>query len=186
MPSGVETISRLVISAGASIKPSVSAKPTAKSSKSAGVAIITAWAVPLNVKAIADSSGTERTEADTSPLRHERQATLCEGGAGHALAFCRQPVKARASITSSTQNASSSCLMPADKVGWVTPQLSAARLKLRSRQRYQEFELVNHRDAPVRTGKFCAPKAASRRAKAVTNAAWLQARVFAEVWAPVA
>jgi hypothetical protein len=24
-------------------------------------------------------------------------------------------------------------LMPADKVGWVTPQLSAARLKLRSR-----------------------------------------------------
>jgi hypothetical protein len=70
---------------------------------------------------------------------------------------------------------------------WVTLQLSAARLKLRfARQRYQEFELANHRDAPVKTGKFCAPKAASRRAKALMNAAWLQARVFAEVCAPVA
>ena len=36
-------------------------------------------------------------------------------------------------LTSSTPSVSSSCLMPADKVGWVTPQASAARPKCCSR-----------------------------------------------------
>src|SRR5260221_6066122 len=36
-------------------------------------------------------------------------------------------------LTSSTPMASSSCLTPADSVGWVTPQASAARPKCRSR-----------------------------------------------------
>jgi len=78
--------------------------------------------------------------------------------------------------------------MPADKVGWVTPQLSAARLKLRSpRQRDQEFELVDHGAAPdCESSTPPARMAAFRRANAVIKAAWLQARDLAEVWTPVA
>jgi hypothetical protein len=88
---------------------------------------------------------------------------------------------ARASLTMRLPHSSSR----QDGLGHAAAFGGAAEVAF-ARQRYQEFELVNHRDAPVKTGKFCAPKAASRRAKAVMNAAWLQARVLAEVWAPVA
>ena len=51
-----------------------------------------------------------------------------------------------------------------------------------ARQGQQEFELVDHGRAPSDRE---AASAAARLAQAVMKAAWLQARFFAEVWAPV-
>jgi hypothetical protein len=51
------------ISATELMTPSLRLKPIAKSSKSCGVAIITAWVPPLYVNAMAVSSGTERIPA---------------------------------------------------------------------------------------------------------------------------
>ena len=47
MPSGCSATSRLSISSGRSTMRSLRLKPTAKSRRSAGVAIITAWVPPL-------------------------------------------------------------------------------------------------------------------------------------------
>ena len=56
-------------------------------------------------------------------------------------------------LTSSTPICSSSCLTPADSVGWVTPQASAARPKCRSRaKRKEKFELVDQCVRPLRSG----------------------------------
>jgi hypothetical protein len=57
------------------------------------------------------------------------------GPVEHALAFRSKALEADPRLTSSTPNASSSCLTPADRVGWVTPQCSAARPKCFSRAR---------------------------------------------------
>ena len=72
--------------------------------------------------------------------------------------------------------------MPADKVGWVTPQLSAARLKLRSRA-----NAIKNSSLSITVARLLptARRAAFRRANAVIKAAWLQARDLAEVCAPV-
>ena len=77
-------ISRLEMSAGFSINPSVSANPTPKSSRSAGVAIMTACVIPLKVKAIAVSSGAVRTDRTRSFPRCARHSTLTAGGGGAA------------------------------------------------------------------------------------------------------
>ena len=56
-----------------------------------------------------------------------------------------KPMKREPRWTSSTPSVSSSCLMPADKVGWVTPQeFGRAPEMLLARQRHQIFELVQH------------------------------------------
>src|SRR5437660_3247091 len=60
IPSAVDTVSSVSTSQGDRIILSVSEKPTAKSVRSAGVAIITAYAAPSYEKAIAVSSGTAR------------------------------------------------------------------------------------------------------------------------------
>src|SRR5450759_913966 len=104
----------------------------------------------------------------------------------HALAFRRQPVKARTSIDQQHPQGVFE-LLDARRQGGLRHAAAfggAAEVAL-ARQRYQEFQLVDHRDAPVWTGKFDALKAALRRATALMHAAWLQARVLAEVWAPV-
>src|SRR6185312_15262380 len=73
-PSSWSTIAIFSISSGETTIRSVMAKPTAKSSRSAGLAIITAWVVPLKEKAIGTSSGTNRRPEVTVPLRR----TICE------------------------------------------------------------------------------------------------------------
>jgi hypothetical protein len=47
-------------------------------------------------------------------------------------------------LTQQHAHVSSSCLIPADSVGWVTPQASAARPKCRScGQGQKEFQLID-------------------------------------------
>ena len=63
------------MSPGLEMMPSVSAKPTAKSSRSPGLAIITAWVVPLKEKATGTSSGTMRRPHATAPSRRAMRET---------------------------------------------------------------------------------------------------------------
>src|SRR5208337_1963020 len=104
----------------------------------------------------------------------------------HALAFRRQPIKARAPVDEQHAQCVFELLDAGRQsgLGHAAGFGGAAEVALAG-ERNQEFELVDHREAPVWTGKFRARNAAPRREKAVMNAAWLQARVFAEVWAPV-
>ena len=44
----------------------------------------------------------------------------------HALALRREALEARPALHQEHAELSSSCLMPAEKVGWLTPQASAA------------------------------------------------------------
>ena len=58
----------------------------------------------------------------------------------HPLALGREARKREVRCTSMTPSVSSSCLMPAENVGWVTPQASAARAEiLFPRQRDQDI-----------------------------------------------
>jgi hypothetical protein len=60
MPSSLGTTSKSEMSSTSATIPSVKLSPAAKSSRSAGVAIMTAWEEQLYVKAIAVSSGMNR------------------------------------------------------------------------------------------------------------------------------
>ena len=54
-----------------------------------------------------------------------------------------KPMKREPRCTSSTPSVSSSCLMPAESVGCVTPQASAARPKCRSRARAMRYSSLS-------------------------------------------
>src|ERR1700731_4589110 len=105
----------------------------------------------------------------------------------HALAFRRQSVKARAAIDEQYPQ----CLFDLfdarrqGGLGHPAAFLGAAKIAF-PRQRYQEFELVDHVAAPDCERSTPVRRAARRRATAVIKAAWLQARDLAEVWTPVA
>ena len=60
--------------------PSVSEKPSAKSSKSAGEAIITAWVVPAKENATGVSSGTMRLPAAVPAARRASRVAWVRGG----------------------------------------------------------------------------------------------------------
>ena len=69
MPPSISSASTLSISARLSTIPSLSAKPVAKSSMSAGLAIITAWVEPFTVMATGVSSGSARVISRRSAPR---------------------------------------------------------------------------------------------------------------------
>src|SRR3984893_10179934 len=105
----------------------------------------------------------------------------------HALAFRRQPVKARAAIDEQHPQCVFELFDARRQGGLGHPAAfrGAARIAF-PRQRYQEFELVDHVAAPNCESSTPARSAARRGATAVMKAAWLQARDLAEVWTPVA
>jgi hypothetical protein len=93
------------ISSGEATMPSVSEKPSAKSSKSAGDAIITAWVVPAKENATGVSSGTMRFPAAMPLGRRASREIWLRGGRmrmerllrrfqmpGNAPAFARLPI----------------------------------------------------------------------------------------------
>src|ERR1700722_4115153 len=84
-PNSLVTISKSEISLAASTIPSVRLSPTAKSSRSAGVAIMTACELPLYVNAIAVSSGMGRWPDTRWPAREAvRGRRAIEFGMGSA------------------------------------------------------------------------------------------------------
>ena len=66
-----------------------------------------------------------RIERVSPTMRRAQSSTRSPSGV--------KPWKREPRFTSSTPICSSSCFTPADSVGWVTPQASAARPKCRSR-----------------------------------------------------
>src|ERR1700722_4605993 len=84
-PNSLVTISKSEMSSAASTIPSVRLSPTAKSSRSAGVAIMTACELPLYVNAIAVSSGMGRWPNTKWPAREAvRGRRAIEFGMGSA------------------------------------------------------------------------------------------------------
>ena len=63
----------------------------------------------------------------------------------HPLALRRQALEARAAVDEHDAELSSSCLIAADSVGWVTPHClgGAAEMPLLG-ERDEEFQLVDH------------------------------------------
>src|ERR1700732_3579788 len=105
----------------------------------------------------------------------------------HALAFRRQSVKARAAIDEQHPQRIFELLdaRRQGRLGHPAAFRGAAKIAF-PRQRYQEFELVDHGAVPDCESATPVRRATRRRATAVIKAAWLHARDLAEVWTPVA
>src|ERR1700732_3002799 len=105
----------------------------------------------------------------------------------HALAFRRQSVKARAAIDEQHPQCVFELFDARRQGGLGHPAAFRGAAKIAfPRQRYQEFELVDHGAGPdCESSMPPARVAAFRRAIAVIKAAWLQARDLAEVCTPV-
>src|SRR5262252_9738873 len=86
-----------------------------------GIAAMRSWPVRPCLSALISS----RMARASPTIRRAQSSVRSPSGV--------KPMKREPRCTRRTPRVSSSCLMPADSVGWVTPQASAARPKCRSR-----------------------------------------------------
>jgi hypothetical protein len=93
MPAGSGRSSTPYSSSARASRPSVSPKPSAKSSRSSGVASITACEMPLKTSATGTSSASQSSDSVTAPSRRTRTSRRRAPVSSVAVStvICRRP-----------------------------------------------------------------------------------------------